>query len=130
MRHIERTEASYVPLVETQELPARGEIVVYDIEYMTIYAGLQPSQYDRFRTVVNIAERQRIGSAEVKKDTKGIDTDTTAYGRSSRAIYITGSDNHVRDPIFAAVVRYDFVLLHLCKAVSVTAQVGTCLHWA
>src|SRR5207245_1262791 len=67
-RHRNSPEGSDQSLVETQEVPTRGEIVVYDIQYLSVDANPDASQDDRVSAVIHVGEGDHIRATEVQKD--------------------------------------------------------------
>jgi hypothetical protein len=56
MGKIDRFEASHVLLIQTEKLAAGGQVIVHDIEDLAVHTLDEPSQDDRFGTVVDVRE--------------------------------------------------------------------------
>src|SRR5438309_3756567 len=122
--HIDGRKASDVPLVQAQKAPARGQIVVDDVEDLAVDARGQSRAGDRLCAVVDIGQRDGIGAAQVEKEPEGVDADPARDGVLARAKYRARSDDDVRDPEAFSVLPHDLLLLELRETIRVPAQLG------
>ena len=73
VRNTNRKEGPRRVLVCCQELFAGDRVVVDDVESLSIHTGRKPGKDNRFSAVVHKRQRQLIRSAEMNKESKGID---------------------------------------------------------
>src|SRR5438034_7691419 len=70
VRQVDGGETSDIFLIQTQKLAARREVIVDDIEDLTIDSFHQASQNDCFRAIVHIGEGQGVGTADMQKESE------------------------------------------------------------
>src|SRR5208337_1556938 len=122
MGQIQGFEASYVLLVQAQELTTGGKIIVDGVKNLAIDSSDQASQDDRLCTVVDVREGYGIGAAQMQEEAERSEADPTGDLRLASAIDTTRSDYNVWDAIVSSVFDDDLLLLDLCKAISVAAE--------
>src|SRR5690349_21244163 len=77
MRHIERWEAFYVAFVEAQEPPTGREIVVHNIENLSLDSRSKTGKNNGIRTIINVGKRNTIAASEMHKHSERVDSDTS-----------------------------------------------------
>jgi hypothetical protein len=128
--HVKGPKTSHVPFVHAQKLTAGREVVIHDVEHLAIDAGLQSGECNRIGTVVNISERDSVGTAEMQKYTECIDAYPAGDSLVSGAIDVSGPDNNIRNSELLTVLSHDFVLFGFCEAVGAALKLGMCFYLA
>src|SRR4029453_916879 len=97
-RHIDRSEPSDISFVEAQELPARRQGAVHQIEDLAVDTRRQSRERDGVGAIVDVGQRQRVRSAEMEKWTEGSQPDASGYRLLLRAPPITTAESHALPP--------------------------------
>src|SRR5437016_12426819 len=117
VRYVEGCEPHHILLIKAQELPARGKIVIHDIEDLSVDSGVHSCEHDSFGAVINVGEGNWVRPAQMQKHSETIDPHSSSDCRFSRAINRTGSHDHVREAKPARLLDHEVVLLYLCVAI-------------
>src|SRR6266446_8255361 len=109
---------------------ACGQIIVHDIEYLSIDTALQTCQGDSIHAIVDVSKRNEIGTTEVQKDAKAANSNASCNGQVAWTIDNSGPDSDVRYSKPLAIVDQDLLLIHLGETIGISPQLGMCLHGA
>src|SRR4051812_620388 len=130
MREVDRSESRDMPLVQPQEVAARGQIVVDDVEHAAVDAPSHPRADDGVGAVVDEGERDRIRPAKGQKNAERVDPDPAGDRSLTGSVHISGPQDHVRNAEPPAVLVDDLVLLHFAEAIRIAATLRMRLNWA
>src|SRR5579859_5622949 len=70
MRDIDRWEAPYVLLVQSQEPPAGREIIIHNVENFPVDTRRQPGEDNGFSAIVDVRERNLVRAAQMQENSK------------------------------------------------------------
>src|SRR5258706_2964043 len=130
MWNVDGSEAFRVSLVQAKESPAGWQIIVHHIKYFAIHPRLDPRQNNRFRTIIHVAEWNRVRSAQVQKYPERSYAHSASDRLVARTIDKSRPHNHVWNSKLLAVIAHEFVLLHFSKAIGVATELWMTLQWA
>ena len=60
MRNVEGPELFHILLVQSEELAAGRQVVIHHIENLIVHPFLQSREGNRFRTVIQVSERNGV----------------------------------------------------------------------
>src|SRR2546425_4521539 len=113
VRDVDGAETPHVPLVIAEEAPARGQIVVDDVENLTVHAGCHSGQNDRLSAVINVGQGDRIRTTHMQKEAERRNADPIGYLFMTGTVYIARPNDHVRNGELVPILGHDLILLRL-----------------
>src|SRR2546422_2172588 len=107
VRDVEGREGPNVPLVRAQKLSTRRQVVVHDIENLTVNVRRQSRQNDSVGTVVYVGQGDGVRTAHVQKEAEGADADAVRYPLVAGTVHGARPDDHVGDAELSTELSHD-----------------------
>jgi hypothetical protein len=130
VRDVQGPETLHVLLVKAEKTSAAREVVVNDIEDLSLDTWYKPRPDDRVSTVLDKGEGDSVLSPKMEKKTEGSDSHTPSYRRVARPVHVAWSHDHVRKSIPAAVFLDEGILFQLRERIGIRSKRGLQLHRA
>src|SRR5437870_4034590 len=120
-------EGADVSLIKAQEVPARGEIVVDDVQHLSVDAVPDARQDDRVGAVVHVGEGDDVRAAEVQENPECPGADASRYPSLAGSVRDAGSNEDVGNCVLSPVLDDELILLDLRKAIGLASELGVLL---
>ena len=108
-------------LVLTQEAPALGEIVVHDVEDLSVHARNEPREDDRVGAVVYVGQRHPAGPADAHEDPERVQSEGSGQRLLAGPEDDARTDDRERDPVLVMIGPDDLILLDLAIDIGIEA---------